>query len=355
MMTPVKRVNRFFMLLTAPFLGLVIVLLWYQPSLTLELDTGQFAAEPGPLELTTALKKDLLQAQNSASYTIDAIGASAQLYKKTTNAMNALVTTAAAQASRPELIYNRRITARLGIPADVISSDRITIELYRLNPGNYKAYALKIKLKDATAMKMSLAGDGTGQAETTMHAVARYGAVAGINAGGFADQGGKRYPLSTTIVGSKYVYGFEPTYKDLSFVGLNKSGQLIGGKFTSKSQLDQLEPVFGATFVPVLLKNSVRQAIPYKWLTSPKRAPRTVIGKYKDDQLLVLVADGYNENGNSGATLEEIQNKLWSMGVTDAYNLDGGGSSSLIFRGKVINDPSDGNLRQVPTNFLFFK
>ncbi|MNL52086.1 hypothetical protein D3C87_1752320 [compost metagenome] len=68
-----------------------------------------------------------------------------------------------------------------------------------------------------------------------------------------------------------------------------------------------------------------------------------------------MVADGYNENGNSGATLEELQNKLSNMGVIDAYNLDGGGSSSLIFNGRVINKPSDGNLRKVPTNFLFFK
>jgi exopolysaccharide biosynthesis protein len=204
-------------------------------------------------------------------------------------------------------------------------------------------------------MKMSLAGDGSGGAETTMRAVNRYGATAGINAGGFADKDGKRYPLSTTVVGGQYLYGFEPSYKDLSFVGLNKSGQLIGGKFFSRTQLDQLEPVFGATFVPVLLKNNTKMVIPDKWKTSPKRAPRTVIGKYKDDQLLVLVADGYNENGNSGATLEEIQNKLYNMGVLDAYNLDGGGSSSLIFRGKVINNPSDGNLRQVPTSFLFFK
>lgn len=72
------------------------------------------------------------------------------------------------------------------------------------------------------------------------------------------------------------------------------------------------------------MKNNTKMVIPDKWKTSPKRAPRTVIGKYKDDQLLVLVADGYNENGNSGATLEEIQNKLYNMGVIDAYNLDGG-------------------------------
>lgn len=355
MMTPVKRVNRFFMLLTAPLFGLLLCLWLYQPPLQLTLNTAPFAAVPGPVQETEQLQKDLAEAKSKATYTIDSIGASAQLYKQTTNAMNALVSTAAAQVSRPERIYNRRITSRLGIPADVISSDRITIELYRLNPGNYTAYALKIRLKDTSAMTMSLAGDGTGASETTLQAVNRYGAAAGINAGGFADQNGKRYPLSTTIVGGQYLYGFEPTYKDLSFVGLNKSGQLIGGKFTSRAQLDQLEPVFGATFVPVLLKNQSKMAIPTKWQLAPKRAPRTVIGNYKDNQLLVLVADGYNENGNSGATLAELQDKLYNLGVIDAYNLDGGGSSSLIFNGKVINKPSDGNLRRVPTSFLFFK
>lgn len=355
MMTPVKRVNRFFMLLTAPLFGLLLCLWLYQPPLDLKLDTGAFTASSGPVNETAELKQKLALARSAASYTIDSIGASAQLYKQTTIAMNALVSTAVAQTSRPERIYNNRITSRLGIPADVISSDRITIELYRLNPGNYKAYALKIKLKDPTAMKMSLAGDGSGAAETTLQAVNRYGASAGINAGGFADQNGKRYPLSTTVIGGQYLYGFEPSYKDLSFVGLNKSGELIGGKFASKVQLDQLEPVFGATFVPVLLKNSSKAVIPAKWQLSPRRAPRTVIGNYKDDQLLILVADGYNENGNSGATLEELQDKLYNLGVIDAYNLDGGGSSSLIFRGKVINKPSDGNLRRVPTNFLFFK
>ncbi|ULO05991.1 phosphodiester glycosidase family protein [Paenibacillus sp. 19GGS1-52] len=353
MMTPVQRVNRFFLLLTAPFFGLLLCLWWYQPPLQLNLDVGQFSPIDGPVQETAVLQKELTLAQKAASYTIDSVSASAKLYKETTTAMNALVSTAKAQNSRPERIYNNRITAKLGIPSEVISSDRITIELYRLNPGNYKAYALKIKLKDATAMTMSLAESSSGGAETTMQAVNRYGAVAGINAGGFADKAGQRYPLSTTVVGGQYLNGFQPSYKDLSFVGLNKAGQLIGGKFYSRTQLDQLEPKFGATFVPVLLQNNSKVPIPEKWNLTPLRAPRTVMGKYKDDQLLVLVADGYNEYGSSGATLKEIQDKLYTMGVSDAYNLDGGGSSSLIFNGKVINKPSDGNLRRVPTNFLF--
>src|SRR5690606_14235209 len=97
------------------------------------------------------------------------------------------------------------------------------------------------------------------------------------------------------------------------------------------------------------------QPIPDKWRKQPHRAPRTVIGNYKDDQLLVLVTDGYDERGGSGATLEELQILLQRLGVQDAYNLDGGGSSSLIFNGRIVNNPSDGKLRSLATHFLFFK
>ncbi|MNM97325.1 hypothetical protein D3C81_1098270 [compost metagenome] len=214
---------------------------------------------------------------------------------------------------------------------------------------------MKIKLKSPDAMKMTLGKDKLGGAETTLQALNRYDAVAGINAGGFADSKGKRYPLSTTMLNGKYLNGFEPTFKDLFFVGMNKNGQLIGGKFQSQAALDKLNPSFGATFVPILMQDGVRTSLPLKWQVSPLRAPRTVIGNYKDDQLIILVVDGYDEKGGSGATLAELQNKLFNMGVQDAYNLDGGGSSSLIFNGKVINSPSDGQLRPVPTHFLFYK
>ncbi|MNP25077.1 hypothetical protein D3C76_1178700 [compost metagenome] len=236
-----------------------------------------------------------------------------------------------------------------------MNSDRISIELFKVNPGVYRGYAMKVKLKDTNAMSMSLGKDTIGGSETTLQAVKREGAIAGINAGGFADQNGQRYPLSTTVLNGKYLTGFESSYKDLSFVGLNTSGKLIGGKFYNKKDLDKLQPKFGATFVPVLLQDGHKLPIPAKWQTSPARAPRTVIGNYKDDQLLILVVDGYNENGGSGATLQELQNKLQQMGVRDAYNLDGGGSSSLILNGRVVNKPSDGSLRPVPTHFLFFK
>ena len=97
MMTPVKRVNRFFMLLTAPLLGLLLCLWLYQPPLELKLNTAPFAAVPGPVNETTHKSRIWLLAKSYASYTIDSMAPAAKLYKQTTNAMNALVSTAAAQ------------------------------------------------------------------------------------------------------------------------------------------------------------------------------------------------------------------------------------------------------------------
>lgn len=350
----VKQVNRFFLLTTGPFFGLLLFMFLSSKAVSLDVDVTSHVPAQTLEAQAAAITEQLTQSEELVNITLSSIQESSDLYIKTTNTMTNIVQNARTQAAAPERIYNRRISSKLGAPYNVVNSDRIRIELYKVNPGSYRGYAMKIKLKDPTAMKMSLSDSKSG-AETTLHAVNRYGAVAGINAGGFADANGKRYPLSTTVVNGKYITGFQASFKDLFFVGMNASGKLIGGKFHSKSELDKLEPVFGATFVPVLLQNGRKATIPDKWKTSPKRAPRTVIGNYKDDQLLIIVVDGYNENGSSGATLQELQNKMYALGVQNAYNLDGGGSSSLVLNGRVVNKPSDGSLRPVPTNFLFFK
>lgn len=355
MITPMKQMNRFFLLVTAPFLGMLIMMFIGGAQIAWSDEPADFKVDSNISSMNQQISAQLDQAKEEAAATASKIQKTADLYHKTTATMTSIVGTAKKTADRPATIYNRRITAKLGVPFETVQSDKIRIELYKVNPGHYRGYAMKVKLKSPGAMKMTLGKDRLGGAETTMRAVTRYGAVAGINAGGYADQKGKRYPLSTTMLNGKYLTGFEPSYKNLFFVGLNKSGKLIGGNFKRKQDLDKLEPSFGASFVPVLLQDGKRKPIPPKWQKSPLRAPRTVIGNYKDDQLLILVVDGYDESGRSGATLKELQTKLQKMGVQDAYNLDGGGSSSLVVNGRVVNRPSDGALRPVPTHFLFFK
>jgi exopolysaccharide biosynthesis protein len=354
-----KTLNRTALLALSPFVGILIWLLASQMTIQLAgLDgVGSPDAEQSarPEALLAEVGGGLDAARETAVGTGQSIKTQIDLYNRTNAEMAAISKLAASQAGRPLAIYDAKITAKLGKPSATINSDKLRAQLFYLNNGVFKSYAVKIKLKSGDAMKMVLGGSKAGESQTTMQAVKNHGAAVGVNAGGFADGGGKRYPLSNTIVDGKYVIGFEATYSDLFFVGMNDKNELIGGKFASKDQLDAKKPKYGASFVPVLLKGGMAQQIPLKWQISPKRAPRTVIANYKDDQLLILVTDGYNEAGSSGATLGELQNLLKGYGAIDAYNLDGGGSSSLVFNGKLINKPSDGSLRKLPTHFLFFK
>lgn len=67
--------------------------------------------------------------------------------------------------------------------------------------------------------------------------------------------------------------------------------------------------------------------------------PRTAIGEISPLHYVMVVADGRTSK-STGLSLYELAEYLQSRGVTTAYNLDGGGSSTLYFNGQVINNPT---------------
>lgn len=81
------------------------------------------------------------------------------------------------------------------------------------------------------------------------------------------------------------------------------------------------------------------------------RHPRTVIGKKSDGSIVLVTVDGRQESRNMyGMTYDELSTMMMYYGVEEAYNLDGGGSTTMIIRdGKggfdVKNSPSDGGER----------
>jgi exopolysaccharide biosynthesis protein len=355
-MSTVQQMNRMLLLACGPFLGVMIWLLSLHMTVRIpQLITANTESFSIHTE-ASRLGNQLDQAKSDAIITKSTIEKYYNFYEQSALSVAALLKNASGQASLPNMILDSRISAKLGSPNRQAASGNIDAKLYTINEANYQGYALKVNLKSDKAIKLVLGKDKNGGSETTYDAVRRYGAVAGVNAGGFADDSrGNRFPQDTTIINGKYVSGFFPSNNDSIFIGLSKDRKLIGGKFNQQSELDKLGPMMGSTFVPTLLKNGNKQIIPARWQTSPARAPRTVVGSYKNDQLLFLVTDGHDESGNSGATLAELQDKLLQLGVQDAYNLDGGGSSTLVFDGNVINHPSDGRLRPLATHFLFFK
>lgn len=73
--------------------------------------------------------------------------------------------------------------------------------------------------------------------------------------------------------------------------------------------------------------------------------PRTAVGVIDDNHLVFVVVDGRQEGYSAGATLPELADIMLSLGATTAYNLDGGGSSTMYFNGQVVNSPSNGGER----------
>ncbi len=81
-------------------------------------------------------------------------------------------------------------------------------------------------------------------------------------------------------------------------------------------------------------------------------APRTAVAKLSDGKLVLMVIDGRSA-ASRGVTLSELADILLNLGATDAINLDGGGSSTMVINGAVVNSPSDGTQRSIPSVLMF--
>ncbi len=75
-----------------------------------------------------------------------------------------------------------------------------------------------------------------------------------------------------------------------------------------------------------------------------KRHPRTAIGFNKEHIFLVQV-DGRQRDHSVGMTLDELADYMLKIGCEEALNLDGGGSSAIWYKGRILNSPSEGGVR----------
>jgi phosphodiester glycosidase len=71
------------------------------------------------------------------------------------------------------------------------------------------------------------------------------------------------------------------------------------------------------------------------------RHPRTLAGVTRDGRALLVTIDGRAPGWSAGATLRESALVMRSLGARDALALDGGGSTTMVVRGRVVNRPSD--------------
>jgi exopolysaccharide biosynthesis protein len=266
------------------------------------------------------------------------------------DALDKLVKESAADARKTNDVLDQVLASKLGDPIGQTYGKRATIKVFSLKEAGYRGYMAKVKLHDPSAVKLVLSHDKVGDAgETTSEAAKRTGAKLAINGGGFAKAKGLIYPMGITVVDGK-IKTFDVIGDEWSFIGFDKNGRLVGGKIQTREQLEKLNVRHGASFVPTLLKDGKKQPIPSKWRN--RKEPRTMIGHFSNGDLLFVVIDGRQKAYSEGVTLEEAQDKLLEFNVRDAYNLDGGGSSTFWYNGKVLNRPSDGRERKLASSFV---
>ena len=122
-------------------------------------------------------------------------------------------------------------------------------------------------------------------------------------------------------------------YQDGSFE-IIREGDITAQELVDKGAVQVL------SFGPALIENS-QVAVDSSDEVGKAMAsnPRTAIGIIDDKHYVLVVSDGRTDE-SKGLSLKELADFMKELKVTTAYNLDGGGSSTMYFNGQIINKPT---------------
>ena len=82
------------------------------------------------------------------------------------------------------------------------------------------------------------------------------------------------------------------------------------------------------------------------------RNPRTGVGVTADGKILMMVVDGRQAKWSVGVSLPQFAKIFRQFGAIAALNFDGGGSTTMVVKGEVVNRPSLGHQRLVSTALM---
>ena len=84
------------------------------------------------------------------------------------------------------------------------------------------------------------------------------------------------------------------------------------------------------------------------------RYQRAAVGMVNPGDYYLVVVDGKGYGGSQGMTYQELQQVFLNLDCDYAYNLDGGGSATLVFQGKVLNMLTDKGKERACGDILYF-
>ena len=190
--------------------------------------------------------------------------------------------------------------------------------------------------------------------ETVRMMIDRVGGIAGINGGAFND--GENYdsnggtPKGLLIEDGSLVFPKSPDDKEVyHMIGLNADGALILRHCTAQWALEN--GIVGCvTFSPFLIVNG--EGLVKEGTGGWGIASRTAIGQRETGEIILLVIDGRQPEWSLGCDLDVVQEVLLNEKVYNAALLDGGSSTTMIYRDEYVNQPSLGHERYINNCFV---
>ena len=222
------------------------------------------------------------------------------------------------------------------ITANSYTDENIQITITEYEAADTIIYAADVQVSSAEYLKTALAKGvyGRNVTEDTSDIAESAGAIFAVNGDYYGAQQ-KGYVIRNGVLYRGTSAGREDLviYEDGSF-GIITEGQISAEQLIKDGAQQVL------SFGPALIENGqisvgVRSEVGKAMASNP----RTAIGIIDEAHYLFVVADGRTSE-SEGLSLYQLAQVMQQLGAKTAYNLDGGGSSTMYFNGRVINNPT---------------
>ena len=216
--------------------------------------------------------------------------------------------------------------------------ENISISLTEYYENNTKIYVADVTLSSAEYLKTAFAKDSYGKniTETTSDMAEDKNAVFAVNGDYYGAQE-SGYVIRNGVVYRSTAKGADVlcVYTD-GTLGIVSDSEYTADELVEKGVWQAF--TFGASLVE---EGEVTVGVNDEVGKAMASNPRTAIGMIDTNRFVFVVSDGRTSE-SSGLSLYELAQFMQGLGVKTAYNLDGGGSSTMYFNGQVINNPTSG-------------
>ena len=214
------------------------------------------------------------------------------------------------------------------------SKSKITVTQYRAYDSNI--YVADVEVTDGTSILSAFANNTYGRniTDTTSDMAEENNAVLAIN----GDYYGARQ--SGYVIRNGVVYRNQGSNGEDMVISKDGTLSFISESDTTTDSLIQKQAWQVLSFGPVLVESGQIAVTENDEVGMAMASnPRTAIGTVAKNHYLFVVSDGRTSE-SAGLSLYELANFMKSLGATKVYNLDGGGSSTMVFQGEVVNNPT---------------